>query len=270
MEPNSDNCVVDPRAFHPEQELSIGSRVDTFGHVTHHVVENDKRAGVSVEKIYDEKHRLIRMQKRTPISRSETAYDWRSGAVLRVFESASLSDGNSMTKEVVYGGDDRSNESITVLSPSGELVRKVEREFIGSRTTYQGQTEYANGGLPSTTVNHKMDEATGRLMRREQIQWLHEGQRLLSESFLFDSAGGLQTYTKTLYHQAAGPFIEERQLFDSRTQVLLKREITAFDRTGKQTRNDVLTYSDSGEIEVHDSHFFDKDGRDIAAVNPNR
>lgn len=267
MNADSDHRVVGFDPLRIDQDISLGTRIDERGIKTYHLIASEPNAGLFVEKIYNDEHKLIRMQKRTPAGRSETFYDPRSGATLRVVETASLNDGNSLTKEVVYGQTDRSNESISVVAPNGQLVRKVERRFVGSRTTYQGQTEYTAHGAPATTVNHHMEESTGRLMRREQIQWRKEGQRLLTESFCFDRAGGLQKYSKTLHHANAGPFIEEIQIFDSRTQCLLQREISAYNLTGLQTRMDVLTYNDAGEIAERTCRFFDKEGQEIAVNN---
>jgi hypothetical protein len=177
-----------------------------------------------------------------------------------------LPDGNSLTKEILYEGNERCNEAIIVVAPNGELVRRVERQHVGLRTTFQGQTEYNSDGTPATTVNHHMDESSGRLVRREQTQWLHEGQRLLNENFYFDQTGSLQRYSKVLYHATAGPFIEENQFYDGETQSLLKREIAAYDLQGTQTCMDVLTYGEEGEIRERSSRFFDKEGKEIASL----
>src|SRR5262249_8720707 len=155
---------------------------------------------------------------------------------------------NSMTKNIVYEGDDRSNEAIIVLAPNGELVRRVERHHIGLRTIFQGQTEYQQDGTPAATVNHFIDPATGRLLKRGEIQWLGEGQRSMTEAFHFEHSGALSKYIKVLYHASAGPFIEETQHFDTKSQTLAKREIAAFSVQGKQTCLDVLVYDDFGEI----------------------
>lgn len=250
-----------------KQDVSLGTRTDCNGLTTYHIASSDRRNGVFLEKIYDQNHRLIRLQKRSPGSRSETQFHPETGAVSRIFESATLPDGNSMTKNIVYDREDHSSEAVIVLSPNGELVRRVEREHVGMRTIYQGQTEYDTKGAPATTVNHHMDQSTGRLVRREQIQWLSDNQRLLTENFYFDQSGALKKYSKVLYHANAGPFIEEMQVFGGQTQTLLKREIAAYDINGKQTCMDVLTYDASGEIQERHSRFFDKDGKEIASLS---
>ncbi|MGH9549861.1 MAG: hypothetical protein ACRD3W_10820, partial [Terriglobales bacterium] len=260
-------CVTPLDAQKASEELSLGTRIDRNGKTTYHVVSSDRKCGVFLEKVYDQEHRLVRLQKRGSGSRCETQFNPESGAVVRIYESANLPDGNSLTKEIVYDKDDRANEAVVVLSPNGEIVRRVERQHYGVRTVYQGQTEYHQDGTPATTVNHHMDHSSGRLVRREQVQWLREGQRLLSENFYFDQSGALQKYSKVLFHATAGPFIEETQMFDGQTQTILKREIAAFDVNGKQTCMDVLTYDDSGDVLERNSRFFDKDGKEIASLN---
>jgi len=267
MEKKPDPCLAGLGMLGKEHELSIGSRVDADGTLTYHVIENDRRTGVLVEKVYDSSRRLMQLECRSRGSRINNRYDPESGRIVKLQECTVLNDGNSLTREVLYGDFDRSSENIVVVSPSSEVVRRVQRQFVGKRTTFQGQTEYNSEGAPSTTVNHHLDEATGRLVRREQIQWLSEGQRRFSEFFSFDQAGGLKEYSRTLYHAAAGPFIEETQLFDPRTQTLIRRNISAFDRTGRRTRADVLVYNDEGEIDSN-AHFFDKEGKEIAGLNP--
>jgi hypothetical protein len=267
MNSDQDPAVLQ-RAPFQGKELSVGKRFDRNGNSTFHVITNDKCSATYIEKIYDEDHRLTRLQKRTPGARSETTFDPITGAVLRIFESGALNDGNVLAKEVVYGDHGYSNEAIIVVAPNGDVVRRVEREYCRERTTYQGQTEYSEDGSPSTSVNHHLDQITGRLVRREQIQWLREGQRLVSECFQFDAEGSLEQYSKVLYYASAGPFVEETQVYDGQTQALIRREISAFDLAGKRTRMDVLTYDDFGDISERASHFFDKEGREIEPLEP--
>jgi hypothetical protein len=266
MSQEPDYCLAELDPRRSGQELSMGSRTDQNGKLTYFVTTRDRKAGVLLEKIYDQERKLLQLKRRAPGSRSETTFDPNTGAVLQIFESMLLPDGNSLTKDIVYRQENRAEEAVIVVGPNGELVRRVERRHLGLRTVYQGQTEYRPDGAPATTVNHYMDESTGRLIRREQTQWQSEGQRLLSENFYFDQAGGLHKYTKVLYHAGAGPFIEETQVFDSQSQTLFKREVAAFDLSGKQTCLDVLTYDDDGDILERHSRFMDKDGREIAAL----
>ena len=258
MNSNSEGCVVEPDNRPQKHELSIATRFDRSGITTYHVIERDHTAGIQLEKIYDGHHRLLRIETRTPSSNSSTSFDIRTGERVKNIESSTLNDGSALRKEILYAQHDRAVESICVVAPNGTLVRKVERRFLGSRTTYQGQTEYDALGEPALTVNHSLDHATGCLLSRQQIKWLREGQRQLVESFSFDQAGGLRNYSRVLYHVDAGPFIEEIQWFDSRTQCLLRRTVRAFDRNGNETASDVLTYNEVGEVSARRSRFCDR------------
>ncbi|MBX9692398.1 MAG: hypothetical protein K2Z81_08445, partial [Cyanobacteria bacterium] len=149
-------------------EIDVGTRIDLHGKTTYHVLTSDRRVGYFVEKVYNDKHNLVRLIKRGKQSRSETDFDPDSGDAVRMFESSRLADNNSMTKEIVYK-DDRSTETVAIVSEEGDLIRTVQREFVGIRTVFQGQTDYKSSGIPQSTVNHKMDPDTGRLIFREQI-----------------------------------------------------------------------------------------------------
>ena len=255
MNPNPDDCLPNPCTVRLEHDLSVASRLDGFGLITHHIIENDRRTGEHVEKIYDRSHRLVRIYKRSRSGSSLTTFDTLTGLRLKLMESSILGDGSSMKREVDYGHDDRSVESISVMAPNGTLVRTVERKFLGSRTVYHGQTEYDTLGEPLTSVNHSLDQATGHLTSRQQIKWLQDGKRFLVESFSFDGECGLRKYSKVVYYADAGPFIEEIQFFDSRTQSLLRRTISAFDRNGNETSTDILTYNEEGELSTRRSSF---------------
>jgi hypothetical protein len=246
-----------------EQPLNLATRIDRNGKTTYHVLTSDRRAGVFFERVYDQDHQLIRLQKRSPWSRSETHFHPQTGAVIRLFEASTLPDGNSMTKDIVYEGD-ASNEAVVVVSPHGELVRRVERHSCGIRTLFQGQTDYNAEGLPTNTVNHYMDPANGKLTKREQIRWSDGEHRSMTEFFFFDEEGNLFEYTKTLYHTNGGPFLEEKQTFNY-DQSLAKREICSYNHRGLRTCVDVLTYREDGEICHRQSTFFDNEGNEIAA-----
>jgi len=267
MTTERDNCELDFRPPAEGQDLNLGTRIDRNGKTTYHVLTTDRRAGVFLEKVYDQDHHLIKLQKRSRGSRSETYFDTESGAVIRIFESSTLPDGSSLTKNIIYTGRDRSSEDVIVISPNGELVRRVEREHVGMRTVFQGQTEYNCDGTPASTVNHRMDLATNRLVHREQIQWLSEQQRSLTEDFHFDHAGNLIKYSKVLYHPNSGPFLEETQEYDPANQSLTRREITGYSTGGKQTCIDTLTYNAAGEVTSRESIFFDENGNPIASRN---
>lgn len=128
-EPGGDRLIeVEPNQG---QDLDLGTRVDGNGITTYHVICSDRRVGVFLEKIYDKDHKLIRLQKRSRDSRSETFFDTKNGAITHIFETASLPDGDTLTKNTTFFDDDKSSEDVIVISPNGELVRRVEREMIG-------------------------------------------------------------------------------------------------------------------------------------------
>jgi hypothetical protein len=255
--------AVDPTAS--DQDLDLGTRVDQNGQTTYHVICSDRRFGVFLEKIYDKDHKLIRLQKRSRDSRSETLFDTRSGAVTHIFETSTLPDGDTLTKNTIYWDSEKSSEDVIVVAPNGELVRRVEREVVGLRTIFQGQTEYNSDGTPATTVNHSMDQATGNVIHREQIQWLSEQQRSLTEDFFFDEVGNLVKYNKVLYNANSGPLIEELQTYDPSNHAVLKREIKGYSSSGRQNCIDTLTYDPDGQISERHSTFFDEQGNTIGS-----
>ncbi|HEY9711930.1 MAG TPA: hypothetical protein V6C72_00595 [Chroococcales cyanobacterium] len=268
----SDDCSLSVEPDDCWRQTDLGTRIDRNGKTTYHVLTSDRRAGVFFEKVFDQDHNLLRIQKRSRSSTSESHFDTASGALKRIFESSTLPDGNSMTKELVYRepySSNASDESVIVISPNGELVRRVEREHVGSRTVFQGQTEYNLDGTPATTVNHHMDQASGRLLRREQIQWHSEGHRSLAETFHFNMAGALVKYSKVLYHSGAGPFLEEIVVYDSQGQTIAKREIVSYSFEGQRTSRDILTYSYVGEILERKTIFFDGTGKAVATRQSN-
>lgn len=247
------------------QDLNLGTRIDKNGKTTYHIISSDRRIGVFLEKIYNEEHKLIRLQKRSRDSRSETLFDTISGAITHIFETSALPDGDTLTKNTMYTGLDESSEDIIVVAPNGELVRRVEREVVGMRTIFQGQTDYNSDGTPATTVNHSMDRATGNLVHREQIQWLSEQQRSLTEDFYFDSVGNLIKYNKVLYNAKSGPLLEELQEYDPTNHAVLKREIKGYSLNGRQNCIDTLTYNRDGQVAERHSTFFDDQGNTIGS-----
>jgi hypothetical protein len=214
--------------------------------------------------VFDEKHHLISVTRRSPAWKCETRFDAETGEKTHFSECASLPDGNMMTKDVAYDGEN-SIELVIVTAPNGETVRRVERETNGEMIVYQGNTEYSDDGIPTTTINHFMDQSTGQLIRREQIHWLNVRQRLLRETYSFDLCGRLYQYSKVFYLIDAGPYLEEVQHFDVELHMLIKRELTSFNRTGDKTRTDVLTYNEPGQITKWKSKYFDTQGREIEA-----
>ncbi len=262
-EPGGDRLIeVEPNQG---QDLDLGTRVDGNGITTYHVICSDRRVGVFLEKIYDKDHKLIRLQKRSRDSRSETFFDTKTGAITHIFETASLPDGDTLTKNTTFFDDDKSSEDVIVISPNGELVRRVEREMIGIRTLFQGQTEYNCDGTPATTVNHRMDPHTGNVVHREQIQWDSEQQRSLTEEFFFDNSGNLIKYNKVLFNANSNPLLEELQTFDAANHAVLRREIKGYSASGKQNCVDTLTYRSDGKVAERHSTFFDDYGNTIGS-----
>lgn len=256
--------------FEPEyHQLDIGTKIDLNGKTTYHVLTNDRKVGYFIEKVYDQNQRLIRMIKRGHSSRSEADFDTKTGDVARVFESCSLPDGNTMTKEIVYN-DGKANEAVIVIDPEGKLVRLVARENIGLRTIFQGQTEYNADGVPTTTVDHYMDPDHGKLVRRQQTQWRSDRQKAVTEDFYFNTQGEVVRHVKTIFHPSAGPFIEETQEFDSGSRKLMRREIASFNFDGKQTSIDVTVYDADSKVIERFSTFFDEKGQPLVQNSPNR
>lgn len=248
----------------PSPELNVGTRVDRNGKTTYHVSNRDRRLGVQIEKVFDQDENLIRISKKARQSQSDTYFDPDTGSVSRIYESSTLPDGSTLTKDIVYSTDERSSEAVIVVSANGELVRKVERLHAGLRMIFQGQTEYDADGIPATSVNHHMDLATGNLMHRQQIQWTGERSKSLTEDFYFNHNGILTRYVKVIYHADAGPFLEETQEFFVSTQQLRRREIAAYNIDGTRTCIDVLDYGESGRVVARNSTFFDQKGNAIA------
>ncbi len=248
----------------PEEwdEIDVGTRIDLNGKTTYHVLTSDRKVGYFVEKVYNEQQNLVRIVKRGKNSRSETDFSPDNGDVVRIFEACTLPDGNSMTKEIVYF-EDRSTETVIVISPDGELIRTVQRESVGIRTLSQGQTDYKRSCVPSVTINHTMDPKTGKLVQREQVRWLRDGQRALTELFYFGSSGVVYKYTKILYHASGGPFLEETHRYGPESN-LLRREIIQYNPTGVQTAADLTMYDDDGEIVQRSTTYYDHRGSAVS------
>ncbi len=140
---------------------------------------------MKLKKTFDSEQRLIRIFKHSSSSQSETELDPVSGSTLRITEHSALPDGSRLTKETTYAEGNQSSESVVVISAEGEVIRRVERQMVGMHTVFQGQTEYQGGSNPQTTVNHYVDITSGRLLRREQIQWLDTKHRTATEKSLF-------------------------------------------------------------------------------------
>lgn len=260
----------DPRLFEFQptsngSELNLGTRVDRDGRTTYHVISSDRRIGVFLEKIYNEEHKLVRIQKRSQDSRSETFFDATTGAITQIFETAALPDGDTLTKNTTFYDDNKSSEDVVVMSPNGELVRRLEREIVGIRTLFQGQTDYNADGTPATTVNHRMDKVTGNVIYREQIQWLSENQRSLTEEFFFDNDGNLIKYNKILFNAKSGPLLEEQQTFDPENHNVVTREIKGYNTNGAHNCSDYRSYRPNGKTAARRATFFDEQGNSIGS-----
>jgi hypothetical protein len=244
------------------QQLRLETRIDKGGVLTYHSVSHDTGGGV-LEKIYDKENRLVRVIKRAGSSRSETFLCPDSGLRQRVNELSSMPDGNLISSDVIFMDQKRSSQVVTIFRQNGLLVRIIERETRGSMICFQGQTDYDVYGSPASTINQHIDTETGLLMHREQIHWLGEGKRAMTEHFYFDVSGNTARYAKTLHHFDGGVFSQEVQEFDPDTRKLARREMSAFDPAGRQTCLDVLSYNSQGEVRERLSTFFDSCGNPI-------
>ncbi|MBZ0185340.1 MAG: hypothetical protein K8F91_03735 [Candidatus Obscuribacterales bacterium] len=242
-------------------EIDVGTRLDENGKTTYHVLTSQRKVGFFVEKIYGANQNLVKIVKRGRNSRSETDFDASTGDVCRIFEAANLPDGSSMTKEITYN-DKIAAESVIIVGPSGELKSTIQRESVGIRTLFQGQTDYKKDGTPSVTVNHAMDADTGKLAHREQIKWLLDGQRALTEHFYFEANGSVGKYTKIIYHANGGPFIEETHRYGEQGH-MLRREIIQYNPNGVQTAADMTVFDESGEIGQRSTTYYDHRGSAI-------
>ena len=194
-------------------DLRLETRIDRGGVLTYHSLSHDTTGGV-LEKVYDSQNRLAKVVKRSGSSKSETHFEPATGQRTKVTELSTMPDGNMISSEVVFCDDNRSSQVVTVFRPNGLLVRIIERESKGSMLTFQGQTDYDVNGAPARTINQHTEADTGLLMHREQIHWMSEGQRAMTEHFFFDVSGHTVRYTKTIYHSVGGVFSEEIQQFD--------------------------------------------------------
>lgn len=258
---NDDDRLAD---IAPEDwnEVDVGTRIDLNGKTTYHVLTSDRKVGYFIEKVYNDRQNLVRILKRGKNSRSETDFSSETGDVVRIFEASTLADGNSMTKEIVYSGE-RCTETVVVVGVNAELIRTVQRESVGLRTLYQGQTDYKADGAPSVTINHNMDPKTGKLAHREQIRWLKDGHRALTEHFFFNNAGVVSKYTKILYHACGGPFIEETHRYAD-SGPMLRREIIQYNPSGVQTAADLTMYNENGDVTERSTTYYDHRGSAIA------
>lgn len=236
---------------------------------THHILATDPGGGIFVEKIFDDDRNLIQLHRRARDSRSETHFDPKTGDIQRILENSKLLDGNLMRKEVVYADANQSFELVVIISPTGELVRKVERENIGIHTIVQAQTDYNADGTPALTVTYARDAMSGQLLHRQQAQWKAGPTKSLTEDFYFDRKGNLTEYVRAVYQENSLPIMEETQIYDPTSQTLKRKETIVFGSDGKEKSVDVVAYSHAGEIELRSSTFYDDNGNTIAFCNIN-
>jgi len=249
-----------------QEGLDLQTRVERDGKVTYHHVENDDDLGIVTERVFDEKRRLIRLLKRAPRGNYvETHYNPDTGAAVRASELTFTPDNLTYCKERVFHDGNRVSEVVSVHSARGALVKLIEREQVGSRTTYQGETNYDADGAPATSVNQHMSAETGELTHWEEIFWLRDGQRAMTEHVYFDAAGSTRRYVKVLHYAGAGPFSEETQDFDPQTGKITRREMIAYGPEGYHTLIDVLYYDGDGAVTERVSTFCDDFGRPLAS-----
>ncbi|PZM82817.1 MAG: hypothetical protein DKT66_12565 [Candidatus Melainabacteria bacterium] len=245
-----------------DESLKLEAHTDAAGVTTYQLRTRDTKTQIETEKTFDSEQRLIRIVKHSSASQSETELDPVSGSTLRITEHNALPDGSTLTKATIYREGNQSNESVVVISAEGEVIRRVERQMVGMHTVFQGQTEY-QGGSPQTSVNHYVDITSGRLLRREQIQWFDSKHRSATENLYFDEAGYVTRFTKTLFHSGAGAFLEESQEFYTASNNLERRELCVYNAQGVRTCVDVVEYADDGEIIERMSQFFDEHGNPV-------
>jgi hypothetical protein len=188
------------------------------------------------------------MIKRSADGRSETRFDPTTGDIERIFEAYTLPDGNHLSKEKRYLDQDSTTESVLVVDPRGGLVRAVVREAVGLVNVFQGQTEFALEGHATVSINHWFDAKSTKMTMREQIQWLPEGERGVTEHFHFTEDGGLSKYRKLLYHPGTDRFLEEIQFYEPRSQRLWRREIKSFERNADLANMEVTMFDANGAV----------------------
>lgn len=240
-------------------------QVERDGRVTYRNIIFDTATGVTSEITYDQHKRPVRILKRTVCGASADLHlDPETGRRRRLSELSRTADGQSINREVVYLDDQRQSEVVTVFARGGVLSRIIERQHIGSRTTFQAETTYDSDGNATLTVAQHMDRDSGALKNREQTHWVTRGQRAMTEHLYFTDTGRAARYVKVLYYLTAGPFSEERQDFHPATGHLVRRELLAYSESGHQTCHDLLYYAEDGSVAERKSTFFDPIGRPIA------
>src|SRR5579875_154773 len=245
-----------------EQGLLLETRIDNEGVTTYHSVTPDATGG-AIEKIYDQHKRPIKIIKRCGRNRAETFLDPETGRRTRVAEVATMPDGNLISSDTIFHDSARSSQIVTIFRPHGLLVRIIERESRGATVVFQGQTDYDVNGTPASSVNQHVDPASGKLVHREQIHWMGEGLRAMTEHTYFDAAGHTVRYIKVIHNSAGGPFSEETHTLDPATGKLSRRELISFAMEGIPNSADLLLYDQQGQICKRRSTFFDAEGNPL-------
>jgi len=231
---------------------------------TYHSIRHDVQSGAIIESIYNSQQQLLTSHQRAPGYRFDQYFDPPTGARKRSYESITLTDGNSRHTDVVYCAANKRCETVTTTAPDGGLIALTERQLIGSMITFQGQTDYHRDGTPAVTLNQHHDVETGNLAHAEQIHWLREGHRAMTEHLFFDRGGRTTRYIKVLYYAGAGPFSEQTQDFDPQTDRMVRQELVAYNQAGLRAWIDVLYYHPDGSLAAHTSSLFDAAGSPVS------
>lgn len=264
MNANTGDILPQYQKTQIQEGLDMETQVDANGATTYHHVTSDGITGTVTEHVYDSQRRLIRILKRAPGgSTHQVHYDPASGRPTITAEASTMTDGNLYRREVLHNGPDQSSEVVSIISPSGLLLRLTERVWRGSLAVFLGETQYNEDGSPARTLNQHLCAESGRLTHREEIAWYMEGRRAMTEHHYFDDPGRTIRYIKVLHHADGGPFSEEIQDFDPETGALKRRELLAFTADGYQTCWDVLYYGQDGTVHERKSTFFNKLGQPI-------
>ena len=142
----------------------------------------------------------------------------------------------ALHRDILAWADGRAHQ--VVGTPSGRPAWFVN--------VFTGQTEYNRQGKAILTVNHWFDKITAKLSVREQIQWLSNGERGVTEHFTFTKDGSLVKYHKSLVHPPTDSYMEEIHLYDPRSQSLLRKEVKTYERHDLQAEVEITIYDTRG------------------------
>lgn len=241
--------------------------IPTTGPLASH--QDRKNTQPLLETTFSDNRQLTRIARRTDHGKIEIELDPTTGDRRRACEVATMFDGTVINDEVIYHDALRSKQLVTITTASGQLVRIVERWYLGSRVTYQGQTNYTETGEPHYTVNQHKDPQNDLLMHREEIYWLKEGHRAMTEHYYFNFYGHTNRYIKILFYASAGPFSQDTQDFHPETHQLWRRELAGFTTDGIQNYLDILCFDPQGKLQDLSCVFFDRSGKPIKTERSN-